>query len=464
MSRLRAAFGTVAAAVLVPLATVSSASAGTINGCDVHADNTSSACMVFNTDRWPWLNPEVELTWPSGPFRVGDSVTVTATGSDLLRPVSIQIERTTDDAEDVAVGSLTVGPGALSASASLVLDTPGLVDYAAFADDGDAGLWVSDGFEALVEALPSSLTSDLPSSRTVKVNSKADSVTGTVSGGARPVTLQVRARDGSWVSVASTTSSANGSYAVNVPTYWVGKHTFRAYAPPFGTFGAAEGTKSGDVTVKRTYKPKGSNAHLLMFGHTARYNACTPIRYAVNTSQMPRWAKGEIRFALREVSSATGLRFAAAGTTNHVPFARKENAYPTNIDLVFAFSDPKTVPGLIGSTMGLGGASSSGNVIFDGRVTLDVTQKASHDVWREIVLHEVGHAMGLGHVGDRRQVMRSGARGITRYQKGDLVGLAALGAGAGACTGVPDAYYRSTARAVHDLLPASDRTRRLALP
>jgi hypothetical protein len=51
--------------------------------------------------------------------------------------------------------------------------------------------------------------------------------------------------------------------------------------------------------------------------------------------------------------------------------------------------------------------------------------------------------MGLGHVGDNRQVMFPTATGtLSLYSKGDLTGLDRLGAGAGACTGTEPESYR----------------------
>ncbi len=443
---VRTILGTALVALLVPMATAAPAEALVINGCDIHLDDSSPACLAFDTDGGGWLHPDVEITWPTGPFQVGSAMTVTAHGEDLLRPVTLPITRSTGSDDYTTVGSLTVGPGAMTASTSVTLEVPGENDFSVQVDDyDDAGLYVYDHFQAVVTALPSSLTSDLPSGRVVKVGAKSQPVTGTVTGGARPVDLQVRAKDGAWVTVASTTSTGSGSYVLAVPTFWVGRHTYRAVAPAFGSYGPVEGTKTSDVTVKRTYKPKGSTAHRLMFGPTARWNACAPIRYAVNTSKMPAWAPKEIRYALREASAATGLRFAAAGTTNHVPFARKETPYPDNVDLVFAFSTPRTVPDLAGSTIGLGGAAYTGSVVFDGGVTLDVAQKTTKAKWREVVLHEVGHAMGLGHVRDRKQVMVSGATGKNlAYAKGDLTGLGKLSADAGACTGEPSFFTRGT--------------------
>jgi predicted Zn-dependent protease len=47
-----------------------------------------------------------------------------------------------------------------------------------------------------------------------------------------------------------------------------------------------------------------------------------------------------------------------------------------------------------------------------------------------VLLHELGHVVGLGHVTDRKQIMFAmETPSVTRYAAGDLAGLAKLGAG-----------------------------------
>ena len=64
----------------------------------------------------------------------------------------------------------------------------------------------------------------------------------------------------------------------------------------------------------------------------------------------------------------------------------------------------------------------------------DVYRVADHDgrrVARSIVLHELGHLIGLAHVDDEQQLMFPEARReVPDFAAGDLTGLAALGSGA----------------------------------
>jgi predicted Zn-dependent protease len=46
-----------------------------------------------------------------------------------------------------------------------------------------------------------------------------------------------------------------------------------------------------------------------------------------------------------------------------------------------------------------------------------------------VVLHELGHLVGLAHVDDVNQIMFSRGGQVADYQQGDRVGLGALGKG-----------------------------------
>ena len=141
------------------------------------------------------------------------------------------------------------------------------------------------------------------------------------------------------------------------------------------------------------------------------------------------------------VYEATGLRFRYAGTTDRVAFSnRKPKGSPATV--IVAWADERTVPLLAGGVAGLGGSSSR---VIDGQawlrnggVTLNRNARVKPGFGQgstvgELLLHEIGHVLGLAHVDDPTQVMQPGRTlpGHDRYQAGDLAGLRQAGAANG---------------------------------
>ena len=51
-------------------------------------------------------------------------------------------------------------------------------------------------------------------------------------------------------------------------------------------------------------------------------------------------------------------------------------------------------------------------------------------VYVPVLQHELGHVVGLDHIGDPDQMMRPSSSDVLTLQEGDLAGLAQLGQGA----------------------------------
>jgi hypothetical protein len=169
-----------------------------------------------------------------------------------------------------------------------------------------------------------------------------------------------------------------------------------------------------------------------------RWNPCQAIRYTVNLGGYDPSARAMISEAVERLQAATGLPLVPAGDTTFTP----TSATPTQSgaasgDIVIALSDSAhtdLVPGLI---VGMTNISYT-SVIIKASVVIDMGDVASRPEWSStgagpVLLHELGHAVGLTHVGDATQLMNAIATssGPTTYGAGDLTGLWQVGAAQG---------------------------------
>lgn len=182
-------------------------------------------------------------------------------------------------------------------------------------------------------------------------------------------------------------------------------------------------------------------------GRPARWDPCEPIGYVVNPQWMPHEGRADLAEALRRVSAVSGLRFVDEGDTTELP-ARDRAAYQPDrygqrwAPLLVAWVPPQhTDLGLgadaKGVAMSVAVAGHRGGSIVTAQVALDADRRLSSGFGPgategEVLLHELAHAVGLGHVDDPTQVMYfRTTNSESEFGAGDRAGLTALGASAG---------------------------------
>ena len=173
------------------------------------------------------------------------------------------------------------------------------------------------------------------------------------------------------------------------------------------------------------------------------YSSCKPIRVQINTDGLDHEdaAKQVVLSAMGEISAATGLQIAYDGPTDRRPLppAMRSSVPGGALPVLVAFATTSEVPALEGNAGlgGSGGVTRNGvETYLSGQITLNAeTFNRLLDGprgWgraRAIVMHELGHVVGLGHVRDRHEVMDKEGRGPLAYGPGDRRGLALLGKG-----------------------------------
>lgn len=181
---------------------------------------------------------------------------------------------------------------------------------------------------------------------------------------------------------------------------------------------------------------QGSYAFMsLQHGTTApvTYQSCVPITYVVDDTQQVQGGDRLIEQAVAEISRLTGLQFVSLGTI-------AEPVEGSGVMVRIAWTDDRQVPQLVGDTVGIGGSSSirlpSGRRYYDsGEISLDSPDLAmtlverGPNAVRAVIMHELGHVVGLDHVRDRNELMNEKNLGKTEFGPGDLEGLELLGSG-----------------------------------
>ncbi|MBV9096777.1 MAG: matrixin family metalloprotease, partial [Frankiaceae bacterium] len=175
------------------------------------------------------------------------------------------------------------------------------------------------------------------------------------------------------------------------------------------------------------------------------WDPCSPIRYVISGNEPYPGATKELTSAINEVSADSGLKFVYAGTTGEIPSVSRVPYQPTTYGnhwapVLIAWTDSAAVKDLAGLPVGLGGPTPvtvggqarlvSGLVAFDDPDLAEMEHgRDGAVVTREVMLHELGHLVGLAHVKDATQVMDPRARPLAHYGAGDKSGLAILGDG-----------------------------------
>ncbi|GAA1744082.1 matrixin family metalloprotease [Aeromicrobium alkaliterrae] len=164
------------------------------------------------------------------------------------------------------------------------------------------------------------------------------------------------------------------------------------------------------------------------------YDPCETIRVVVNEDRAPDDADDVLDDALEQVTDLTGLAFDVVGTTDEDPLSDEIRDGDDWRPVQITWTDVDTVPELEGDVAGLGGSTwieEDGHRRFvTGDVVLDAEdlEVLGSQITTMVLLHELGHLVGLAHVDSTDELMHPSSGG-PEWGPGDLVGLEALGQG-----------------------------------
>jgi len=187
-------------------------------------------------------------------------------------------------------------------------------------------------------------------------------------------------------------------------------------------------------------------------GTPTRWNPCDAIHYVVNADLAPAGSIEDVFEAVRRVTAATGIRFVFEGTTDEEADAYRTAYQPDRYGdrwapVLIAWVDPDAsdVPFERGDRVAAGVAvpvippTRLDDVYVTGWVAINADDPnppgySFPGQQGPVILHELGHLMGLGHVRTPGELMHPEGGGVVDFGPGDLEGLRRLGAEGGCFT------------------------------
>lgn len=169
------------------------------------------------------------------------------------------------------------------------------------------------------------------------------------------------------------------------------------------------------------------------------FNPCRPIEYVVNPEGAPPGYQDLVADSVGRISGATGFRFDDKGTTDARPFEKTGAPTFDRSPVVIGWLTPEQDPRLADEVAGVGGSTAverrphhlvfvTGAVALDRDLFRDLATRDAPGSARAILMHELGHVVGLAHVSDPGELMYSENTGRAVLGPGDREGLARLGA------------------------------------
>ena len=160
-------------------------------------------------------------------------------------------------------------------------------------------------------------------------------------------------------------------------------------------------------------------------GSPYRWNPCQPIHFAVNPDHEPAGADADLREAIARVSAATGIRFVDEGRSVYTADQQIGSVFqagipgqPRYLPLLITFVTSQAFHFIVDTKHAIAfgmparGDGTLAHEFVSGVVVIDVGEPIpsgfqSRFSMGTLLMHELGHVMGLAHVGAGDEIMWS---------------------------------------------------------